>query len=162
MTRDRDGNPDQEVVAEGEPPDEQHPAAISIRASAAASFSGPLPPPRLLKEYEEASPGSADRIIRMAETEETHRQAIETRALEATIADVEKDRSLSRLSLIFGALLVALVVAAGCVVAIAGHPTQGMILCAATVVSLASVFVLGRRDRESTSIASRPIPRPED
>lgn len=41
--------------------------AVSI--SAERSFSGPIPPPWLLREYEEVLPGSADRILTMAELE---------------------------------------------------------------------------------------------
>lgn len=33
-----------------------------------ASFSGPLPPPDMLRRYDEAVPGSAERIMKIAET----------------------------------------------------------------------------------------------
>ena len=37
-------------------------------------FSGPLPPPDVLKAYNEAHPDAADRILRMAEQQGEHRQ----------------------------------------------------------------------------------------
>ena len=43
-----------------------------------ASFSGPLPPPAALAKYEEIQPGAADRIISMAEKEQSHRIAAQT------------------------------------------------------------------------------------
>ena len=36
-------------------------------------FSGPLPPPELFKQYEEILPGSANRILKMAEKEQNIR-----------------------------------------------------------------------------------------
>ena len=35
-----------------------------------SSFSGPLPPPRGLDDYDRICPGAADRIIKMAEAEQ--------------------------------------------------------------------------------------------
>ena len=40
-------------------------------------FAGPLPPPDHLREYENILPGSADRIIRMAEEQAQHRRRLE-------------------------------------------------------------------------------------
>ena len=42
-------------------------------------FSGPLPPPDLLDAYERTMPGLADRIVKMAETEQGHRHRSENR-----------------------------------------------------------------------------------
>ncbi len=47
----------------------------------AESFSGPLPPPKALKEYEEILPGSADRILSMAEKQSAHRMTLENKAI---------------------------------------------------------------------------------
>lgn len=54
------------------------------------SFRGPLPPPDVLRGYNDILPGAADRIIRMAEREGDHRRLYEQRELrrrsrEATI-----------------------------------------------------------------------------
>ena len=38
-------------------------------------FSGPFPPPAIVKEYEDIQPGFADRIFTYAENEQTHRHA---------------------------------------------------------------------------------------
>jgi uncharacterized membrane protein len=47
----------------------------------AASFSGPLPPSPMFREYEDALPGAADRILGMAERQAEHRQEWEKSAL---------------------------------------------------------------------------------
>lgn len=39
----------------------------------ASRFSGPVPPPAVLGQYEEILPGSAERILSMAESEQSHR-----------------------------------------------------------------------------------------
>src|SRR5216683_4738129 len=46
-------------------------------------FSGPLPPPQLLKGYEEAFAGCAERVVAMAEKQSAHRQALEKAVVES-------------------------------------------------------------------------------
>lgn len=42
-----------------------------------SEFSGPIPPPNIIRGYEEIVPGAADRIIAMAENQSKHRQDME-------------------------------------------------------------------------------------
>ena len=42
-----------------------------------SEFSGPIPPPNIIKGYEDILPGAADRIITMAEEQSRHRQHME-------------------------------------------------------------------------------------
>lgn len=46
---------------------------------------GPIPSPEVLRDYDLIVSGAAERIIRMAEEQATHRQALETRSMEADI-----------------------------------------------------------------------------
>lgn len=66
-----------------------------------ASFSGPLPPPALLEAYERTQAGLADRIVRMAESEQSHRQGLERREHDSMIT--------MRLFGLLGAITLALV-----------------------------------------------------
>ena len=50
-------------------------------------FSGPIPHPDILEKYEKILPGSADRIISMAEKQSTHRQAMEKKMIESESRD---------------------------------------------------------------------------
>lgn len=50
-------------------------------------FSGPMPPPNILKGYEEILEGSADRILSMAERQSMHRQQMEKRMITAEARD---------------------------------------------------------------------------
>lgn len=53
----------------------------------ATTFSGPIPPPGILKAYESAFPGAADRIIKMAEEQSKHRQYIEKKEVDTESRD---------------------------------------------------------------------------
>lgn len=50
-------------------------------------FSGPIPPPNIIAGYEKVIPGAADRIIRMAEQQSSHRQEMELMQIKAEIRD---------------------------------------------------------------------------
>jgi uncharacterized membrane protein len=47
----------------------------------AASFSGPLPPPSILGKYNDILPNGAERIMKMAENQSTHRIELEKLAI---------------------------------------------------------------------------------
>lgn len=68
-------------------------------------FSGPIPPPNIINEYEKILPGAADRILAMAEKQSSHRQSMEKKMIEAESRD-------SLLGILFGFLL-----GIGCIVA---------------------------------------------
>jgi uncharacterized membrane protein len=53
----------------------------------AKHFEGPLPPPEQLKQYEEVSPGFAERIVQMAEKEQDfrHHDTERIRGMQRTI-----------------------------------------------------------------------------
>ena len=50
-------------------------------------FSGPIAHPRHLGEYEAVSPGAADRIISMAEAQQSHHMHMDYKVIEAEVAD---------------------------------------------------------------------------
>ncbi len=60
--------------------------------------SGPIPDPYTLQKYENISPGSADRIITMAEKQQNHRMGIEKTVIESKTRD-------SKLGIILGFVL---------------------------------------------------------
>lgn len=65
-----------EIDLEGRSPEEIE-CLVKMEMAMEERFSGPIPHPRILKGYEEILPGSADRILTMAENQSKHRQAIE-------------------------------------------------------------------------------------
>lgn len=58
-----------------------------VVVEAMSEFSGPIPPPNIIKGYEEVLPGAADRIIRMAENQSEHRQQMEKKMINAESRD---------------------------------------------------------------------------
>ena len=58
---------------------------VEARMMIASSFSGPLPPPNVLRGYEGVLPGSADRIISMAEKQLSHRHDVEARIVKSNL-----------------------------------------------------------------------------
>ncbi|KPA12709.1 hypothetical protein MHK_007077 [Candidatus Magnetomorum sp. HK-1] len=61
----------------------KHPIAIE-----GIQFSGPIPPPAILQEYNNVSPGCADRIIKYAENEAEHRRKVEIFTLKTEMLEI--------------------------------------------------------------------------
>ncbi|MCY3877998.1 MAG: DUF2335 domain-containing protein [Rhodobacteraceae bacterium] len=66
------------------------PKEIQVAYTQSISFKGPLPPPVLLEEYEKIDSGLADRIVKMAESEMSHRQQWEMKVLIAQKTDIQR------------------------------------------------------------------------
>lgn len=99
----------------------------SNKTLSVAGFSGPIPPPSVLEGYEQIVPGSAERIIRMAEAESTHRQALENRVL---LGDLKE----ARLGQIFGFLIGIFAIGCGTYAAVNGSEIAGGFIGTAGVV----------------------------
>lgn len=59
----------------------------AIRSEFRSEFSGPLPPPEILKQYDEIDRGLANRIVCMAEKEQEHRHGFENKCVKADSRD---------------------------------------------------------------------------
>lgn len=66
------------------------PAEVRGTVAEAAAFSGPLPPPSMFSQYEVVLPGSADRIMQMAENEQSHRIDWENESLQISGGEVSR------------------------------------------------------------------------
>ena len=53
---------------------------VGLLVQSVQSISGPLPSPDIISEYDKVLPGAADRIIKMAESEQTHSHAMQIRS----------------------------------------------------------------------------------
>ena len=105
-----------------------------------SSFAGPLPPPDILVQYNDAVPDAAERIIAMAERQAAHRMGLEDRV---TKADIWR----SNAGLVAG-LVVALAAMGGAVFLVfAGHPEAGVIIGGIDLVGLVGVFLYGTISR---------------
>ena len=125
---------------------------------------GPLPPPEVLAQYEVALPGAAERIFKMMERQEEHRQALERAESEADRAlkreESEADRSLDgeelRLThrremsgIVAGAAVVFGVLATAVILAFLGATTPAAWLGGSSLAALAGVFIYGVRQGDT-------------
>lgn len=110
-----------------------------------SSFSGPLPPPEILKKFDEIVPGSAERIIKMAEGQFIHRTELERKVIESDIARSKWGQALG--------FIIAIVGLAGSVtISIYGSGLVGAVMGVSTLASLVGVFMYGSKTRSDERI----------
>jgi len=108
----------------------------------ASSFSGPLPPPVVLREYNLVVPGSADRIVAQAERQTEHRITLETQV-------VRSDISRSWWGLACGFVLCLICIVGGILCVLQGHDLAGSAIATGAVVGLATAFIYGTAMRKA-------------
>lgn len=135
------------------PADSDDGTELTVRISeiVAESYSGPIPKPERLRDYEVTLPGAADRILTMAEQAASHRHDMQRGSLELQTFDLRSAYGRSRLGLYLGALVALAVVAVGAYMAFLGHSAEGAGVVISTVVGLAATFVYGARIRRRES-----------
>ena len=99
-------------------------------------FTGPIPPPAIMKQYEETLPGSADRILKMAENQSEHRQLLEKKRLSFSNREVH-------IGQVLGFFIGAIAIVTGGYTALSGAQISGGFIGTAGVVGLVAVFVIG-------------------
>lgn len=116
-----------------------------IQTISQKNFSGPIPPPSMLSEYEDVHSGLSDRIVTMAETQQKHRQSLEKSSVNAAIKAESRGQHY--------ALFICTVIIAGALYLIdSGREISGSILAGGTLTGLAYIFITGKkRDSKSTS-----------
>lgn len=111
-----------------------------------SEFSGPIPPPSIIKEYEAILPGAAERIMSMAEMQSAHRQDMEREIISTE----------SRDSLL--GIICAFILGIGCIVAAIvivvlvpenAGAISGSILGVAGMGSIIATFIKSTRSNNS-------------
>ena len=115
-----------------------------VSRTVAAHFSGPMPPPDLLGRYEEICPGSADRMLRMAEDEAGHRRKIENAIVDAQIQNNRHQFSESRRGQLCALTITIAAIVAGVYTANQGHEIAGSIIGVGGIGGIVTSFILGR------------------
>lgn len=114
------------------------PAAI---VHAQVEFSGPLPHPQTLRQYDEVLPGAVERILRMAEKQQDHRIGMDQSGVRRANWGLGAGYSLSVMGLISSGYLI-----------MHGHDVGGSILGGSTFLSLVTTFVYGSKSRSRENI----------
>jgi len=106
------------------------------------SFSGPIPPPEVLREYDKILPGLAERIVTQVDRQTEHRISLESKVIES---DIRR----SRQGLVCGFVVSLTCVLGGIIAVVLGHDVAGTTIATGAVVALAGVFVYGTAMRRS-------------
>jgi uncharacterized membrane protein len=119
-----------------------------LAAAYASAFSGPLPPPQLLEQYNTISPALTARILKLAETEVAHRRTVELKIVDARIEDVRADRRQTRFGQLLGFLACTTAIIAGSITAVKGAALTGAFIGGGGIAGLASAFIYTHRHAE--------------
>jgi uncharacterized membrane protein len=98
-----------------------------------ASFSGPLPPPAILREYNDILPGAADRILKLAEEQSSHRREIENKVVSSGVVD-------AKLGILAGTLIALAAVGGGMWIVLRGQELVGLGAVISALVGLVYAF----------------------
>lgn len=104
-------------------------------------YMGPLPAPDAFKQYEEALKGAANRILTMAEKEQSHQHKIREDRLSGTIKDAGDRRKIETRGQWFAITFGLALVAAGFYLALIGYKTVPSIIFSSTIVGVTAVFI---------------------
>lgn len=119
-------------------PNRGHAAADSVHPAdqpqdahiISTQWQGPLPPPSVLRGFDEIIEGGAERILRMAEKEQEHRISYETAELNATRRDFRRGQ-------VLGTILAAACIAAAVYsVYVHAHPAVSIAMLGLPVMAL--------------------------
>lgn len=99
-----------------------------------AIFSGPIPHPRILEQYEKILPGSADRIIKMSENQSNHRQRLEN----FLVGNRLRNEMIGMLS---GFVLAIVTIVGGIWCILIGKALSGLAAVITPLIGLVSVFI---------------------
>ncbi|MCK5644321.1 MAG: DUF2335 domain-containing protein [Gammaproteobacteria bacterium] len=102
------------------------------------SFSGPLPHPQHLQAYDNIAPGTALRIVTMAEKQQNHNIDTESKLVKSDISD-------RRLGMVFGAGLFLLLILAAYYSGKNENDYLATLFLGAAVLNVIGIFVNGRK-----------------
>lgn len=131
------------------PPQPVPSRSSSIVKTSVQQFSGPLPPPEVLREFDQIIPGAAERILSMAEQEGVHRRELEKRIVRVGTHNDSVGMYL--------ATLVAICFMGVAAYAIQkGYTVSAVIIALAEIVALAIVHVSRKSDSGKTGEPPSP------
>lgn len=112
-------------------------AFLGISIQKSSSFSGPIPPPALLREYSDIVKDGAERIFQMTEKQSAHRMQLEDHAIREELEQSRRGQN-------FGFALGVLGLVLATILALMGQETIAGIFGTTTIVGLVTVFVVGK------------------
>lgn len=101
-------------------------------------YSGPLPTPQQLDQYNQVSPGLGDRIVTEWQTEGAHRRRLESSALRGQLMAQTRGQ-------VFAVVLALVIVLGGIGLLYTDRPIEGLVAVIAPLATLAGVFLYSSR-----------------
>lgn len=137
MARAKHKNPSRPATISPKPQHQQRQGEIISQ-----QWSGPLPPPAALDQFNHIIPGGAERILAMVEQEQAHRISHNSQALTAQIDDTKRGQVLGS--------LISLSAVGGCIfsVYIGAHAVVSIALVSVPVVAMVQAVVKGRNPKK--------------
>lgn len=111
----------------------------------ATAYAGPIPPPDLLRQYEELDPGRAAKILNVAERQSDHRMDIERKVITSDIR-----RSWAGLAAAF--ILSLTTVCIGGYLVYLDHDTAGATIATAGLGSVVGTFIYGTKSQREERV----------
>ena len=108
--------------------------------SSISTYAGPLPPPNILREYNDVLPGSAERILKMAEVQSLHRQKIE-------LIVIQSNTKNELIGMIFGFIISIITIVSSCFLLFLDKWVSGIAGVIGTLVALVAVFIYGKHSQ---------------
>ncbi len=109
-----------------------------------ASWSGPLPPPAQLRQYEEAHPGLAERLVVLMERQVAHRHQVDLKALDAEDGKLHQQFGERRRGQYLAFVLCLGLIVGGTWVSLRGFQAAGSVIAGTGPAVLAAAFIYGR------------------
>ena len=119
-------------------------AQQQIQVQQTTAFQGPIPAPDTLAQYDQLTPGLADRIVSMAEREAAHRHNQESKILQTDARLALKASNEILIGQCFGLVMGLATIGAGTYLALSGESLAGGLIGSSGIIGLVSIFVLGR------------------
>lgn len=132
-------------IIEKLPEEDREKALIEILS--VQKFSGPLPPPSILREYNDVIPGTGEVLIDSFLTQGNHRRSMEKYQIEAIVNEGRRGQ-------IFGFSIALIVLAMAFASVLLGHTVFAITLASTTIIALVSVFVIGKWDSKNEKSSS--------
>lgn len=99
--------------------------------------SGPIPSPETIAQYDQIIPNGADRIMTMAEKQQSHRIELEKLAVSSQLTQSKRGQ-------ILGFVVAIIIMFLGTYLILEGHNAAGISLISGTLIAMTALFVLGK------------------
>lgn len=149
--------PDDDAVSIADTEDSE--ISSELRSSVSASlFSGPIPPPALMREYAELDPEFPRRFIEIFERQQSHDHEVEKAVITNNKEIILSNQEILKRGQLFGFVLALVGLIGGLIASFLGSPIAGSIIGAGGLALLAGVFVYSRKEPSSSQLLS-PVPQ---